>query len=175
MKKVEIVILVLLAFGAAGCKGKQSRVTVQNEEEPAGPASVVRMNDPAVSNQLVSGFYAIEGGSWRWTAGKFSAQLGVPPAAAQNGAALTLGLAIADTSIQKFGSIALTASINGTKLKTEQYDKGGRTTFSADVPASLLSGNSVKVDFALDKALPPSTSDKRELGVIATSVELAAK
>lgn len=175
MKEMKIVILVLLAFGAAGCKGKQSRVTVENEEEAAGPASVVRMNDPAAGAQLVSGFYGLEGGSWRWTARNFSAQLGVPPAAAQNGATVTFAFSVPDVAIQTFGSVGLSASIKGTKLKTEQYDKAGRQTFSADVPASLLTGNSVKIDFALDKTLPPSGGDKRQLGVIATSVGLAAK
>lgn len=179
MKKMErplgLVILVLLALAGAGCKGRQSRVTVENEEEPAGPASVVRMNDPAAGTQLVSGFYGLEGGSWRWTARKFSAQLGVPPAATQNGATLTFAFSVPDVAIQKFGALGVTASIKGTTLKTQQYDKAGRDTFSADVPASLLTGNSVKVDFALDKTLPPSGGDKRELGVIATSVGLSAK
>jgi hypothetical protein len=33
----------------------------------------------------------------------------------------------------------------------------------------------VKVDFALDKTLPPGPVDKRELGVVAQSVGIAGK
>ena len=46
--------------------------------------------------------------------------------------------------------------------------------FTADVPPALLTGDSVRVDFALDKTIPPDV-DKRELGVVATSVGITAQ
>lgn len=169
-------VALLLALTGIGCKGKHSRVAVQNEEETAPPqqASVVGMSDPAANTQLISGFYGLENNSWRWTAGKFSAVLRTPPGAAQSGATLTFAFSMPDVVTQKLGKIALTAMINGMVLKTDQYDKPGPNIFSADVPPSVLNTDSVKVDFVLDKSLPPG-SDNRELGVIATSVGLAAK
>ena len=71
--------------------------------------------------------------------------------------------------------MALTASVGATKLKSETYAKPGAYTFTADVPAELLTKDSVTVDFALDKSIPASAADQRELGVIATSVGLESK
>ena len=50
----------------------------------------------------------------------------------------------------------------------------GSYEYSADIPPSMLTPESVKVDFALDKSLPPDV-DRRELGIIVSSVGLASK
>ncbi len=171
----QAAFLLLIALTGAACKGKHSRVTVQNEEEAAPRlASVVRMNDPQASAQLVSGFYPVENNSWRWTAGKFSAVLRTPLTAAQSGATVTFAFSVPPVVIEKLGKIALTASVNGTVLKTDEYDKPGPSIFTADVLPAQLTGDTVKVDFVLDKSLPPGI-DKRQLGVIATSVGITVK
>jgi hypothetical protein len=172
----SLIAVAAIALAGAACTGKHNRVTVQNEEQESAPrvASVVRMNDTKASAQLVSGFYAVENGSWRWTSGRFSALLRTPPGAAQNGAVLTLAFTVPDIVAKKLGSVTLRASINGMALKPETYTAAGAYEFSADVPAALLTGDSVKVDFALDRSLPPDV-DKRELGIIASSVGLTGK
>ena len=43
------------------------------------------------------------------------------------------------------------------------------------MPAIALPTTAVNVDFMLDKALPPSPADNRELGVIVSSVGFEAK
>jgi hypothetical protein len=166
--------LALAALAVTGCQGKHSRVTVQNEEQDAGPrmVSTIRMNDAKADAQLLSGFHSIENNSWRWTAGKFSVLLRTPLAAAQRGATLTLAFNIPDLVIQKLKSITLTASIDGMALNSAEYKAAGPYVFSADVPLAVLKTESVKIDFALDKSLPPGI-DKRELGIVATSVGLA--
>jgi hypothetical protein len=166
-------VLALALFGTA-CSAKHETVAVQNEED-TGPKllSTVRMNDPKAEAQLLSGFYALEG-TWRWTAGKFTALLKTPLGAAQRGATASLDFTIPDSVIQKLKNMTLSASINGMTLKSTTYKDAGQYTFTADVPASMLAGDTVKVDFALDKSLPPGV-DKRELGVIATSVGIAGK
>jgi hypothetical protein len=164
-----------LAVAATACKGKRDRVTVQNEEETAPRmASLVRMNDPKASAQMLSGFYSLENNSWRWTQGKFSVLLRTPASTATQGAVVTFAFSLPDIVIQKLKSVTITASVNGTKLKSAEYDKPGANIFTADVPAALLTGDSVKVDFALDKTVPPDV-DKRELGVVAISVGISSK
>jgi hypothetical protein len=175
----------ILAFGLAltgtACQGKHSSVTARTEGDtgsgsrPVSPgASLVRMNDPKASAQLLSGFYAVENNAWRWTAGKFSVSLYTPPAAAQRGATLMLAFSVSDAAVQKLGALTLTASIDGTALQSARYDKAGAYTFTADVPPSMLTADSVKVDFALDKSFR-ADGDVRELGIIAASVGLADK
>jgi hypothetical protein len=161
---------------AAGCKGKRNRVSVQNEEESAPRvASTVKMNDVRASAQLASGFYSLESNAWRWTAGKFSVVLRPPVTAPERGALLKFEFSLPDAVFKKTGPITLTASIQGTKLKPQRYSASGSYTYAVDVPPNLLSGETVPVDFALDKYLPPGTGDQRELGVIASSVGFEPK
>jgi len=169
-------LLAALALAGAGCEGKHHEVTVQNEEADTAPRllSTVRMNDAKADTQLLTGFYPVEGGAWRWTAGRFSVLLMTPAGAAQRGAAVTLSFTIPDIVIQKVKSLTLSASVNGMVLKSATYNAAGANDFTADVPASALTTDSVKIDFALDKVLPPGV-DKRELGIIATSVGIAGK
>lgn len=169
-------LLLLLTLTGTACTGKHDRVTVQNEEPDTGPrlASTVQMNDPHTAAQLLSGFYAVENNMWRWTAGKFSVQLRTP-LAAQNGAALALSFTIPEVIVQKLKNIKITASIDGMELKSQVYDTPGPYVFGAEVPASLLTGESVKVDFAVDKTLRPDGGDKRDLAIIANSVSISAR
>jgi len=154
------------------CSGKHS-TTIQNDEgEPAvktSVASVIKMNDASTKDQLAKGFYAIEGNAWRWTAGSFSVVLKTPPGAAQKGATITLVLTVSDVVLKQVHSQTLTASVGATKLKSEKYVDAGSHTFTASIPASVLTGDTVTVDFSLDNTLPPGV-DLRELGVIASSV-----
>lgn len=166
----------VLALTGVACTGAHNGVGAQNEQgnNSATLVSTVRMNDPTAGAQLLSGFYPVENGAWRWTAGKFSVRLLTPPAAAQSGATLTLSLTVPDVVIRKLGSIALSASINGTTLTSTEYNASGSYMFNADVPASMLTAESVKVDFALDKTMRPD-GDQRVLGIIANSVAIAPR
>jgi hypothetical protein len=100
--------------------------------------------------------------------------LRTPPSSASQGAVVTFAFTLPDVSIQTLKSVEITASVNGTKLKSAEYDKSGANVFTADIPPSLLSGDSVKVDFSLDKAIPPGV-DSRELGVVANSIGISGK
>jgi hypothetical protein len=156
------------------CSGKHS-TTVQNDEgEPAVTSHVVsalKMNDASAKDQLTKGFYGLESGSWRWTAGSFSVNLKTPPGAAQKGATLTLALTVADAILQQVHSQTLSASVGSTALKSEKYVDAGPHAFTATIPASALTGDTVTIDFSLDNTLPPAV-DKRNLGVIVNSVGL---
>ena len=179
----RMILIVGAALAGAACTGKHSSVTPQNEGDTGSQAvsnpapsknSLVRMNDPTAAAQLLNGFYAIENNAWRWTAGHFSVVLFTPPGASQRGATLTFKFSVPETATQKFGSVTLTASIDGMTLLSSTYDKPGAYTFTGDVPASMLPTDSVKIDFALDKSFHAGT-DVRELGVIAASVGLSEK
>ncbi len=172
-RSLTIAATVFLAISLnLACSGKHS-TTVQNDEgESAATPSVVsalKMNDPSAKAQLTKGFYPLEGGSWRWTAGNFSVTLKTPPGAAQKGATLTLRLTASDAVLKQVHSQTLVASVGGTALKSEKYVDSGSHTFTADIPASALTGDTVTIDFSLDNSLPPAV-DKRELGVIVSSV-----
>ncbi|MGA2117378.1 MAG: hypothetical protein ABSH56_21775 [Bryobacteraceae bacterium] len=170
-----------LVLGAAllspGCKRDQKVQVQPTVEEADAPrlVSAVPMNDPKLAPQLVSGFYSIENNAWRWTARQFSVLLRPPAAAAQRGAVLSLQFSVPDPVIDKLHTVTLKASVEGTALPPETYTKSGAYTFKRDIPASAIAGESVRIDFALDKAMPPAGAERRELGVVAASVALGPK
>jgi hypothetical protein len=172
---VAAAILVLcLAFAPLGCK-RHRRVTVKTIEEAPTLASVVATADPHVAAQLVNGFYGVEQNSWRWTAGRFSVLLRPPRSAATNGAVLQLKFAIPDVAISRMKAVSLSAYVNGTALAPETYSQAGQFIYSRDVPANLLTGDVARVDFSLDKTIPPTAADRRELGVVVSMVGFQPK
>jgi hypothetical protein len=166
-------LIAALAFSA--CKRKETVKVQQTDEEGPRMASTVHTGDPKSDTQLVSGFYGIEQNSWRWTAQRFSVVLRPPAGGAQRGATLNLQLTVPDPTIARLKTVAISANVGGTMLPPETYTQPGQYTYTRDIAPNLLGSEAVRIDFQLDKSLPPSSADARELGVIVGSVGLDAK
>jgi len=142
------------------------------------PTSVVYMGDPSRANQLISGFYGVEGGgggdAWRWTGPDFSLAL-APPAAARRGTRLLLRLYFPETQIQKLGPMTLTAFVDGQPLAPETFEKGGSYDFVRDIPACFLDTNLLPISFSFDAYSPRSGADGRDLGAVVLMAALEAK
>ena len=106
---------------------------------------------------------------------QFSVYLRPPRGSAQKGAILTVNLTVPPAVIETQKTISLSASVNSNKLGTETWSNPGNYIFKCDVPGALLTGDAVRVDFELDKALPPSEKDGRELGVVVSKAGLELK
>lgn len=165
----------LFAGVLAGCKRRDPVRVRETEEGPAILESVVHMADPKTDVQLIKGFHEVEQNSWRWTAGKFSVTLKAPPGAQEKGATLVARFTLPDPVIAKVKTTTLTAAAGGTQLGMATYSTAGEYNFTAAVPAALLAGNAVTVDFALSNYLSAGSVDARELGVIASSIGLEPK
>jgi hypothetical protein len=175
---ITAISLLAIAFlaGAPGCKRKPKKVQVEaTEETNTSLATMVHVADPRASVQLVKGFHDVEQNAWRWTMQKFSVTLRPPAGAAQRGALLRVQFAVPDPVLAKLKSIRLTANVEGVPLEGQEYTKPGEQVYSVDVPAKALGGEAVIVDFALDKALMPSASDERELGIVVSTIGFEAK
>jgi len=171
-------LVLFLAGSGSACKSKRKAqpdqaVAVSHVGVGAVPAQL-EMRDPAAASQLLKGFYKSEG-SWRWTAGQFSVLLGIPKGAATSGGVLKLHFTIPQVVLDKLHQQTLSASIHGKPLGPETYTTQGAQTYSRPIPAELLTGQGVEVDFTVDPVLPPSGADMRELAVIASSISLEAK
>jgi len=164
----------LIAVGFAGCH-RDRRVRVQTDEEPPRLAMMLSVADPRAATQLINGFYSLENNSWRWTAGKFTVMLRPPRAAETNGAVLKFKFNLPEAVLSKVKTLAISANVNGTALSPESYTQPGEYTYTREVPPKAFTGDAAKVEFTLDKFLPPSSSDLRELGVIATMVGFEGK
>ena len=169
-----MVFLLLMAalFLSPACKRK--KVNVGTDEETPRMMSSLNLGDPKVEPQLVRGLHGIEAASWRWTEKQFTVALRPPFGAAQRGAKLTVKLTVPQVTIDKLKTISLAAAVGGSSLPPETYTTAGEYFYVRDLPASLMAGDSVRVDFQLDKAMPPSGADVRELGIIVFSIGLEA-
>lgn len=134
--------------------------------------SVIGMADAAASSQLLSGFYGVESGSWRWTARRFSVLLRAPDGAVGS-VELTVKFIIPPVQIQRLGSMTLAATVDRQELTPETYSTAGEVAYRRTVPASALVSEAVPVSFEFDKALAPSSADARELAAIAVSASLS--
>jgi len=168
------ILVLILAIAPAGCR-RQKRITVQTTEETPVLATMVATADPNAAKQLAGGFYGVEQNSWRWTAGRFSVLLHPPRMAARNGATLQLKFAIPAVAFPRMKGVSLSAYVNGTALSPQTYTQPGSFVYSRDVPAIFLAGDVVRVDFSVDKTIPPTPSDKRELGLVVSMVGFLAK
>jgi hypothetical protein len=171
-------IFAALALALAGCNRAHKvtvKETVEEPPEATGISMVVNMGDPKQEKQLVNGFYAIEANAWRWTAKDFTVTLRPPTGSATRGATLIFALSIPQVAADKLQSVTLSASVNGTALAPETYAHDGQYEYKRDVPPNLLKGGAVRVEFHLDKSMPPAGADARELGVVARSVGLESK
>ncbi len=168
--------LVLAAFLMAAPACRHAEVPhVDTIEEAPRLSSVVHMSDRTMASQLARGFYEIESNAWRWTMQKFAVTLRPPAHSAQNGAVLELQFNVPEPNIKRLGSITLSAAVASTPLEPETYSKAGEYTYRRDIPANLMAGDAVRIEFQLDKAMPPGETDKRQLGVVTSSVGLISK
>ena len=136
-------------------------------------ASAIPMNRSGkLAVQLLSGFYGVEAGAWRWTAKSFSVVLKPPPGSERTGAMLRLVLFLPDQQIGKAGAVILRADADGAPLPPKTFSRAGSYVYAADMPASSLRFDAVCVNFHLDNATVQTGKDARELGLIATSVSL---
>jgi len=141
----------------------------------AARKSTIDVADPGDASHLLDGFYRVEPGAFRWTRKHFEVLLAVPACAGRHGARLAMRFLLPETEIQTLGSVTVSAASGSVSLGSERYGKPGDCLFQQDVPARLLGGQSIGVEFTLDKALSPSPSENRELGVAASRIGIEAK
>lgn len=160
---------------APGCKNRQVKVG-DTSEGTLSTMSVLNMGDPKAQPQLVKGLHGVEDGAWRWTAKEFAVALRPPFGAAQKGADLVVKLSVPPVVVEKLKTVSLSATVAGSSaLPPEIYNAAGVYFYVRALSASLLGGDSLRVDFHLDKAIAPSSADVRELGIIVVSIGLESK
>ncbi|MCX6622648.1 MAG: hypothetical protein NTY38_16575 [Acidobacteria bacterium] len=166
-------LVILLAVSVADCRRKKKKAGTQEEDQ--GMASMVHVADPRTSAQLVRGFHTVEQNAWRWTMARFTVILRPPGTAAKKGATLLAKFSIPETIITHLKKLTLSTSVGNVELPPETYEKAGDYILTRDVPATAFTGDTITVDFSLDKALPPGEVDQRELGIVISSIGLEAK
>jgi len=172
-------LLIFLAAGLLGCGSNEPELATGGGDSspaamppPSEMLSSLHVADPRAEPQLLSGFHVVEQGAWRWTEKRFSVALKTLPPVEGEPIQLELKFALPDVIIEKFGEVALTARAGSASLGSETYNAAGDHVFQKPVPPEALEGEVVQIDFELDKAIPPSERDERELGLVAQSIAL---
>jgi len=168
---IVLLALIALVIAAPGCKRKR-KARVEAPPDDGKLLSVLQVADPRGAVQLLSGFHNVENDAWRWTQGKFAVSLRIPEGAPKKTTVLELKFVLPQVILDKLKSVTLTATAGGVALPSESYVKAGDYTFRREVPASVLKGEALTVEFALDKAFPPTPQDERELGLIVSTISL---
>jgi hypothetical protein len=123
-----------------------------------------RFTDGQVTVLLGRGWHETEEGGWRWTERRLAVRL--EPSANE----IVLQLYVPEGLIARAGSVTLAANKNGRDLKPETYTEAGTYEFRRNLTPSAAGETDVRVDFALNDALPPDASDDRERGIIVSGV-----
>ena len=81
-------------------------------------------------------------------------------------------LFIPDNEMAQLKSLSLSCSVNGVALPPETFTTPGGQVYARTLPAAALTGDRLQADFALDKWMPGTPQDSRNLGVVVTVVGL---
>ena len=166
MRSLCVILLLPLLFVSGSCNRRPKRGVV---------ASTAFAGDPAFASHFTAGFYDIEANAWRWTNKEFAVTLNPPLHSVERGAQLVMHLAVTDPVIQHSQFVELSCSVGGLKLDPQVFAKAGAYTYVRDVPPDKLKGREVRIDFALNHAMPPTPPDIRQLGIVVSEVGLVAK
>jgi hypothetical protein len=163
-----------LATSLSGCRS--SRALTPLPEEPAELLSVIEMSNPRGFVQLASGFWNLEGNSWRWATKNFKVVLRTPMHAETNGARLQVSLRVPPVIHDRLGSITLDAKINGYSIAPETYSESRNYVYNRPAPvAAFGKKTAVLVEFTTDKSITAPEDTSRELALIILSVGLTTE
>ena len=152
----------VLEFITVGCTENSDPVSAQADERAFCLLRSRVAGDGRL--ELRNGWHRLECASYRWTERRFSARLKAPVPGRP--ARLTLRFHLSAETLAQLGPITLGAQVSGVPLSSQTYAAHGNQLYSCEVPAAALTGARVEVEFALDRAVPPSPQDRRELGVV---------
>ena len=164
-------LLALAGLALSGCGGQAMLEPDQKESADRGLVSLFHTADPQYAGQLVDGFYTPEAFG-RWTKPKFSVVLAVPHTPPLEDPALVVKMFIPDNEMAQLKSMSLSASVNGVALGAEAFTTPGAQVYARSLPASAISGDRLQVNFSLDKWMPGTKQDSRDLGIVVTVVGL---
>jgi SAM-dependent methyltransferase len=112
---------------------------------------------------LLEGWYPMEAGHFRWTAERFSVRLEKAGPCVATG--LKFDFFLPEDHLQRLGPVTLAARLNGRELPPQVFRDAGECRYRQPLPPGALEHGVAEIEFTLDKAAPPSTEDRRELGL----------
>lgn len=150
----------------AGTSERYRLYRVEPGETQRAYAGVADLAAGAATPLRLEGFYELENGTFRWTKRNFAVTFAKRDSSGGGVSRLILKVYVPDSTIQKLGPIRLTARLGDHVLVPATYRAVGTYTFERELQTEWLSANASRFEFSLDKSLPPTPADRRELGII---------
>ena len=144
--------------------------------KPPEMLSYLQLGDIRSRAQLVSGWYAIEDGAWRWMAPEAEATLRpLPDQAVQ----FELQLFFPPDFMRRAGSaVTVSVILNGKPFTSAMYFEPGGHTLAKRIPPELLgelfTWPTTHVSIRVNPYIPPSATDQRALGVVVQGLGFVA-
>ena len=144
--------------------------------KPPEMLSYLQLGDIRSRAQLVSGWYAIEDGAWRWMAPEAEATLRpLPDQAVQ----FELQLFFPPDFMRRAGSpVAVSVILNGKPFTSAMYFEPGGHTLAKRVPPELLgelfTWPTTRVSIRVNPYVPPNATDQRALGAVVQGLGFVA-
>ena len=134
--------------------------------------SYLLLGDIRSRPQLVSGWYMIEDGAWRWMAPEAEAVLRpLPDPAAQ----FELRLFFPPDFMRRAGSpVTVSVMLNGKPLTGAIYYEPGSHRVVQNVPRESLTWPTTNVSIRVNPFLPPDSTDQRALGAVVEGLGFVA-
>lgn len=168
MSRQRLALLALALLTAAACNKDKKKVEYI-EEGSTQLSTAVNVADPRTAIQLLRGFHDVESNAWRWTASNFAVALR-PPKDATAGARLYLDFVAAEAVSSKVGLPVISIKAEGKTLEPFKVTQNGPQKLERDLPADVLKGEVVNIEFSVDKFLAAGQIELRELALIVNSV-----
>ena len=171
MKTPLVLLLFFLVLGAGGCdRTPAPRVGDVPGASPAASSaarpqfSYINTGDVRAKPQLLSGWYPIEDGAWRWMGKEAQAVLLTPQ---ESPFSFELRLFFPENHMKRVGGpVTVSVLLDGTLFAQETFSRPGNQAIHKSVPAGTLGGPSTKLTIRVDRTIPPTDTDKRELGAV---------
>jgi tRNA (mo5U34)-methyltransferase len=117
---------------------------------------------------LLNGWHAPENEGWRWTEKRFAVHF---LAASEARHKCVLKLYLPDELLTESSPFSIEAFAGGESLGKDEYTSSGDYTFSRLLPPGRAA-DGWKVEFVLNRAIPPDGGDSRERGLIVAKCDL---
>ncbi len=126
--------------------------------------SYLHLGDLRARHQLLGRWYPIEDGSWRWMSKEAQAVLRTPE---ESPVSFELRLYFPENHMKRVGgSVAVSVLLENELLVEKTYRAAGAYTIRQPVPAGSLPHPVTRITIRLDRAVPPTGEEQRELGAV---------
>jgi tRNA (mo5U34)-methyltransferase len=129
-----------------------------------------RFPDAPPDLELLSGWYGVEQGSWRWTSDRFSARILSPGSQAHT---LVMRFFLPESGFTGGRHYQLHVAVEGREVAVQNYDSPGQKTLRVPIGKAPAAGEPLMIECSLDPPQPPAAGDPRVLGLIVTFFDQA--